>query len=142
LEFPWKIARDAAALEKAAATGGAGEVTSCATAPGANFNFCDFIHATISHGVSSAGRSLAVNAGTWDIRHRLSSVRNSPYGARRGVVPALGMILIIIFWLLLLLWAIGGFTTLNPPLATGRNVVLIILLSILGYWATGNPIHR
>jgi hypothetical protein len=43
----------------------------------------------------------------------------------------------IIFWLLLILWAIGGFITPGNPnlnIARGTNAVQIILFAILGYY--------
>ena len=44
----------------------------------------------------------------------------------------------IIFWLLLILWAIGalGFYD-NPRIVRGTNGVLIILFAILGYYTFG-----
>lgn len=44
----------------------------------------------------------------------------------------------VIFWLLLLLWAIGalGFYD-NPRIVRGTNAVLIILFAILGYYTFG-----
>lgn len=44
----------------------------------------------------------------------------------------------IIFWLLIILWAIGalGFAT-NPTVVRGTNVLLIVLFAILGYFVFG-----
>lgn len=44
----------------------------------------------------------------------------------------------IIFWLLIILWAIGvlGFYD-NPRVVRGTNIVLIILFSILGFYVFG-----
>ncbi len=46
--------------------------------------------------------------------------------------------LIIIYWILLILWAIGawGFPG-NPNVVRGTNVLLIILFGILGYYVFG-----
>lgn len=48
------------------------------------------------------------------------------------------LMLKIIFWLLLILWAIGalGFYD-NPRIVRGTNGVLIILFAILGYYTFG-----
>lgn len=41
----------------------------------------------------------------------------------------------IIFWILLILWAIGTFGWHeNPKWVTGSNVLLIVLFGILGYY--------
>lgn len=51
--------------------------------------------------------------------------------------------LIIIFWLLLLLWAIGALGFVNPAnpnypnVVRGTNIVIVILFAILGYYAFG-----
>ncbi len=44
----------------------------------------------------------------------------------------------IIFWILILLWAIGaiGYPT-NPNVVRGGNIVILILISILGYYVFG-----
>lgn len=44
----------------------------------------------------------------------------------------------IIFWLLIILWAIGSFGFHdNPVWVRGSNVLLIILFSILGFFVFG-----
>lgn len=44
----------------------------------------------------------------------------------------------IIFWILIILWAIGSFGWHdNPNWVRGSNVLLIILFSILGYYTFG-----
>lgn len=44
----------------------------------------------------------------------------------------------IIFWILIILWAIGTFGWHdNPNWARGSSVLLIILFSILGYYTFG-----
>lgn len=44
----------------------------------------------------------------------------------------------IVFWLLLILWAIGSFGFHdNPVVVRGTNLVLIILFGILGYFTFG-----
>lgn len=51
--------------------------------------------------------------------------------------------LIIIFWILLLLWLIGAFDFVPathpsyPVIVRGRNVVLLVLFAILGYYTFG-----
>ena len=48
--------------------------------------------------------------------------------------------LIIIYWILILLWAIGAFwanPTTYPNVVKGSNVVMLILFSIIGYYLFG-----
>lgn len=46
--------------------------------------------------------------------------------------------LVIIYWLLIILWAIGAFGFRdNPSVVRGSNVVLIILFAILGFYVFG-----
>jgi len=46
--------------------------------------------------------------------------------------------LIIIYWLLIVLWAIGAFGFAeNPVWVRGSNVLLIILFAILGFYVFG-----
>lgn len=48
------------------------------------------------------------------------------------------LMLKIIFWLLLLLWAIGSFGWHdNPAWVRGSNGLLIVLFAILGYFTFG-----
>lgn len=48
------------------------------------------------------------------------------------------LMLKIIFWLLIILWAIGSFGWHdNPHWVRGSNILLIILFSILGYFTFG-----
>lgn len=50
------------------------------------------------------------------------------------------MMLKVIFWILLLLLAIGGIgyaESTNPNLVRGRNLVVIVLMAILGYYTFG-----
>lgn len=48
------------------------------------------------------------------------------------------MMLKIIYWLLIILWAIGAFGWHdNPNWARGSNILLIILFSILGFYVFG-----
>lgn len=48
------------------------------------------------------------------------------------------MMLKIIYWLLLILWAIGAFGFReNPRFVMGSNVLLIILFAILGFYVFG-----
>lgn len=52
------------------------------------------------------------------------------------------MILQAIFWILLILWAVGYFLPLG---ATGGRIhggIAILLFAILGYWAKGNPVNH
>lgn len=50
---------------------------------------------------------------------------------------------LIIFWLLLLLWAIGALGFVNPTnpnypnVVRGTNIVIVILFAILGYYTFG-----
>lgn len=56
----------------------------------------------------------------------LASVENPPATIR------------IVFWILLILWAIGAFGFHdNPVWIRGSSVLLIILFSILGYFTFG-----
>lgn len=44
----------------------------------------------------------------------------------------------IVFWLLLILWAIGAFGLHdNPVWVRGSNILLIILFGILGFYVLG-----
>jgi uncharacterized membrane protein YhdT len=44
----------------------------------------------------------------------------------------------IIFWVLIILWAIGAFGFYdNPNWVRGSNILLILLFSILGYFTFG-----
>lgn len=54
------------------------------------------------------------------------------------------MILTLIFWILLVLAAIGAFAADSkyPWLGYGRWIVALILIAILGYFTFGNPIHK
>lgn len=46
--------------------------------------------------------------------------------------------LVIIYWLLIILWAIGAFGFRdNPNVVRGSNIVLIILFAILGFYTFG-----
>jgi len=48
--------------------------------------------------------------------------------------------LIIIYWILILLWAIGAFWAnpqTYPNVVKGSNVVMLILFSIIGYYLFG-----
>lgn len=48
------------------------------------------------------------------------------------------MFLIVLFWLLLLLWAVNGFWSFLPhPVA---HLVLLVIICILGLKVLGNPI--
>ncbi len=48
------------------------------------------------------------------------------------------LMLKIIFWLLIILWAIGSFGWHdNPAWVRGSSILLIILFSILGFYAFG-----
>ena len=53
------------------------------------------------------------------------------------------LMLKVIFWLLLLLWAIGAIGFVNPAnpnypqIVRGTNIVLIILFGILGFYTFG-----
>lgn len=48
------------------------------------------------------------------------------------------LMLKIIFWLLIILWAIGSFGWHdNPNWVRGSNVLLIILFAILGFYTFG-----
>lgn len=48
------------------------------------------------------------------------------------------LMLKIIFWLLLILWAIGGFAFAANPTWTARgNLVAVILFAILGFYTFG-----
>lgn len=48
------------------------------------------------------------------------------------------LMLKIIFWLLIILWAIGSFGWHdNPAWVRGSNILLIVLFSILGYYTFG-----
>lgn len=53
------------------------------------------------------------------------------------------LMLKVIFWLLLLLWAIGAIGFVNPAnpnypqIVRGTNIVLIILFAILGFYTFG-----
>lgn len=49
-----------------------------------------------------------------------------------------GFMLKIVFWLLIILWAIGSFGFHdNPAWVRGSSVVLIVLFAILGYYTFG-----
>lgn len=53
------------------------------------------------------------------------------------------LVLTVIFWILLLLAALGVFAPdTNPYFVRGRWVVVLLLIAILGYAALGNPAHR
>jgi len=54
------------------------------------------------------------------------------------------MVLQVLFWLVLLLCAIGAFVndSVSPLLVRGRWVMVLILIAILGYVVFGNPIHK
>ena len=53
------------------------------------------------------------------------------------------MILQILFWILLILSAIGIFAPdTYPNIHRGRFVVTLILLGILGYFVLNNPLHK
>lgn len=51
--------------------------------------------------------------------------------------------LIIIFWILIILWFIGGLELVSPTspnyigMVRGRNIVVAVLLAILGYYTFG-----
>lgn len=48
------------------------------------------------------------------------------------------LMLKVIFWLLIILWAIGSFGWHdNPNWVRGSNVLLIVLFSILGFFVFG-----
>jgi hypothetical protein len=57
--------------------------------------------------------------------------------------PEASLMLKVIFWLLLLLWAIGAIGFVNPAnpnypqIVRGTNIVLIILFAILGFYTFG-----
>lgn len=54
------------------------------------------------------------------------------------------MVMQVIFWILLLLAAIGAIVpdTASPYLGRGRWVVCLILIAILGFVEFGNPVHK
>lgn len=68
------------------------------------------------------------------IRNILNS---SPILAAAGDRPP--TMLIIIFWILLIIWALGGFFWRENPKwsAGGSNVLLIVLFAILGLYTFG-----
>ncbi len=43
----------------------------------------------------------------------------------------------IIFWILLIIWAIGGFYSDNPNVVRGTRALMIVLFAILGYYTFG-----
>lgn len=46
--------------------------------------------------------------------------------------------LVILYWILIILWAIGSFGFRdNPRWGMGSNIVLIILFAILGFYVFG-----
>ena len=51
----------------------------------------------------------------------------------------------LIFWVLMLIWLVGGiyygYANPNNPYLIGGNVLLFILLLVLGWAAFGPPIH-
>lgn len=51
--------------------------------------------------------------------------------------------LIILFWLLIFLWALGAFfgPKDQPWVIQGTNGVLLVLFLILGFHTFGNPFH-
>lgn len=60
---------------------------------------------------------------------------NALIAAATGQVP---LMLKIIFWILLLLWGLGGFAWReNPNWIRGNALVMVILLAILGYYTFG-----
>lgn len=51
------------------------------------------------------------------------------------------VVLVVVFWILLVLWAIGHFSIRdNPNWISGSGIVIVILLGILGWAALGNPL--
>lgn len=49
------------------------------------------------------------------------------------------MILIVIFWVILLIWAINGFAGFIAGPA--QHIMLLVMLFIIGYKLFGNPIN-
>jgi len=47
------------------------------------------------------------------------------------------LFLMILFWILLILWAIGAFVSTNPNVVRGSKIVEVILFAILGYAVFG-----
>lgn len=54
------------------------------------------------------------------------------------------MVLQILFWILLILAAIGALVpdSQSPYLGRGRWIIGLILIAILGFIVFGNPAHR